>query len=82
MISGKDQHILWIIALHILQVLIDRIRSTGIPFTVGEKSVVPANVSVGKNSVVFGITTADDYPEDVYKRQIISLPSTLVPRNS
>ena len=35
MISGKDQHILWIIALHILQVLIDRIRSTGIPFTVG-----------------------------------------------
>ena len=31
--------------------------------TVGEKSVVPANVSVGKNSVVFGITTADDYPD-------------------
>ena len=22
-----------------------------------------ANVSVGKNSVVFGITTADDYPD-------------------
>ena len=31
--------------------------------TVGEKSVVPANVSVGKNSVVFGITSADDYPD-------------------
>ena len=31
--------------------------------TVGEKSVVPANVSVGKNSVAFGITTADDYPD-------------------
>ena len=35
MISGKDQHILRIVALHILQILIDRIRSTGIPFAVG-----------------------------------------------
>lgn len=31
--------------------------------TVGEKSVVPDGVSVGKNAVVFGATTAQDYPE-------------------
>ncbi len=31
--------------------------------TVGEKSVIPRGVSVGKNSVVFGITSAQDYPE-------------------
>lgn len=30
--------------------------------TVGEKSVIPRGVSVGKNSVVFGVTTHDDYP--------------------
>ena len=30
--------------------------------TVGEKSVIPAGVSVGKNSVVAGITTVEDYP--------------------
>lgn len=29
--------------------------------TIGEKSVIPNGVSVGKNSVVFGVTTADDY---------------------
>ena len=32
--------------------------------TVGEKSVIPSNVSVGKNSVVSGITTAEDYPDN------------------
>ena len=31
--------------------------------TVGEKSVVPQGVSVGKNSVVFGVTEAADYPD-------------------
>lgn len=31
--------------------------------TIGEKSVIPSNVSVGKNSVVSGITEAADYPE-------------------
>ena len=31
--------------------------------TIGEKSVIPAGVSVGKNSVVSGITTLQDYPE-------------------
>ena len=31
--------------------------------TVGEKSVIPRGVSVGKNSVVFGITSAQDYPD-------------------
>lgn len=30
--------------------------------TVGEKSYIPSNVSVGKNSVVFGITQEEDYP--------------------
>ncbi len=32
--------------------------------TIGEKSVIPSNVSVGKNSVVSGITTDADYPEN------------------
>ncbi len=32
--------------------------------TVGEKSVIPSNVSVGKNSVVSGVTTAEDYPDN------------------
>jgi len=31
--------------------------------TVGEKSVIPDNVAIGKNSVVFGITAAEDYPK-------------------
>lgn len=29
--------------------------------TVGEKSVIPNDISMGKNSVVFGTTTAEDY---------------------
>lgn len=29
--------------------------------TVGEKSVIPDGISVGKNSVIFGVTTAADY---------------------
>ncbi len=29
--------------------------------TIGEKSVIPNGISVGKNSVIFGITSADDY---------------------
>ena len=28
---------------------------------VGEKSVIPQGVAIGKNSVVFGVTTAEDY---------------------
>ena len=31
--------------------------------TVGEKSVIPSDVSIGKNSVVSGITAAEDYPD-------------------
>lgn len=31
--------------------------------TVGEKSVIPDGVSVGKNSVVYGITKREDYPD-------------------
>lgn len=38
------------------------IYSNGI-VTVGEKSIIPEGVSIGKNSVVFGVTTAADYPE-------------------
>ncbi len=33
--------------------------------TIGEKSVVPANVKVGKNTVVFGETVAADYPDGI-----------------
>lgn len=29
--------------------------------TIGEKSVIPDGISVGKNSVIFGVTSADDY---------------------
>lgn len=29
--------------------------------TIGEKSVVPSSVKVGKNTVIFGITEAADY---------------------
>lgn len=29
--------------------------------TVGEKSVIPDGITVGKNSVIFGVTTAEDY---------------------
>ncbi len=32
--------------------------------TIGEKSVVPSHVSIGKNTVVSGITTAEDYKDD------------------
>ncbi|MBR1691571.1 MAG: glucose-1-phosphate adenylyltransferase [Lachnospiraceae bacterium] len=31
--------------------------------TVGERSYVPANVSVGKNTVIFGETQEEDYPD-------------------
>lgn len=31
--------------------------------TVGERSLIPGGVTVGKNSVVFGITTPEDYPD-------------------
>lgn len=31
--------------------------------TVGEKSVIPDNITVGKNSVIFGVTAAEDYED-------------------
>jgi len=31
--------------------------------TIGEKSIIPKGISVGKNSVVFGVTTPDDYQD-------------------
>ena len=33
--------------------------------TIGEKTVVPANVKIGKNAVVMGETVASDYPNSV-----------------
>ena len=33
--------------------------------TVGEKSVIPKGVSVGKNTVVFGVTESADYPDGI-----------------
>ena len=32
--------------------------------TVGEKSVIPDGITVGKNTCVFGTTTAEDYPDN------------------
>ncbi|MCM1175845.1 MAG: glucose-1-phosphate adenylyltransferase [Blautia sp.] len=31
--------------------------------TIGEKSVIPKNVTIGKNTVVFGVTSAEDYKD-------------------
>ncbi len=33
--------------------------------TIGEKTVIPANVSIGKNTVVSGVTDSADYPDGV-----------------
>lgn len=33
--------------------------------TIGEKTVVPANVKIGKNAVVFGETIAADYVDGI-----------------
>ena len=32
--------------------------------TVGEKSVIPDGITIGKNTCVFGTTTAEDYPDN------------------
>ena len=32
--------------------------------TIGEKSVIPAGVTVGKNTVISGVTSKEDYQED------------------
>ena len=31
--------------------------------TIGEKSVIPEGITVGKNSCIFGITTAEDFQD-------------------
>jgi glucose-1-phosphate adenylyltransferase len=31
--------------------------------TVGENSVIPDNVKVGRNTAIYGVTTAEDYPD-------------------
>ena len=31
--------------------------------TVGERSVIPDNVRIGKNTAISGVTTAADYPD-------------------
>ena len=33
--------------------------------TIGEKSVIPNGVSVGKNTMISGVTTEKDYPDGV-----------------
>ena len=33
--------------------------------TIGEKSVIPSNIKIGKNSVVFGETDSNDYPDGI-----------------
>lgn len=35
--------------------------------TIGEKSVIPANVTIGKNTAIFGETTLEDYPDGELK---------------
>lgn len=35
--------------------------------TIGENSVIPANVEIGKNTAIFGTTTIDEYPDGVLK---------------
>ena len=33
--------------------------------TVGENTVIPSNVQIGKNTAIVGITTAEDYPDGI-----------------
>ena len=33
--------------------------------TVGEHSIIPDNVKIGKNTAISGVTTAEDYPDGV-----------------
>ena len=33
--------------------------------TIGERSVIPNNVKVGKNTMISGVTTAEDYPDGI-----------------
>ena len=40
-----------------------RIYSGGLT-TIGEHSIVPDGVTVGKNTAIFGVTTAEDYPDN------------------
>ena len=42
----------------------DKVYGFGLA-TIGEGSVVPSNVSVGKNTAISGITTNEDYPEGI-----------------
>ena len=35
--------------------------------TIGENSVIPANVKIGKNVAIFGETTIDEYPDGLLK---------------
>ena len=32
--------------------------------TIGEKSVIPSGITVGKNSCIFGVTSKEDYPDN------------------
>ena len=32
---------------------------------IGEKSVIPSGIKIGKNTAISGVTTAEDYPNGV-----------------
>ena len=40
-----------------------KIYSNGL-VTIGEHSVIPAGVTIGKNTAIFGVTTPEDYPDN------------------
>ena len=42
--------------------LSEKIYSFGL-VTIGEKSVIPDNVTIGKNTAIAGVTTKEDYPD-------------------
>ena len=33
--------------------------------TIGDKSVVPDNVKIGKNTAILGVTNPEDYPDGI-----------------
>ena len=35
--------------------------------TVGERSVIPDNVKIGKNTAISGVTVTEDYPDGILK---------------
>ena len=44
-------------------ILSSRLTYTGL-VCIGEKSVIPAGITIGKNACVFGVTTAEDFADN------------------